>query len=220
MKYSTTTAACVLSVAGSALAVPLLSLKLDVGNNMTAADLAEKIAVVAPMSTSCSSQFPECVNNTAMAPHFLNAFNLYEITEPGQIAGVLALTAFESGDYKYKHNTNPDHHGQGTSNQQMAEWNYKYAKSIPELKSEVAKQDPGTSDAQKDAILNLVVPDEYNFGTGPWFLKNQCSPAVLTALARGDDAGFQEYMGCVGTTMTEERQAYWNRAKSAFGLNK
>ncbi|KAI0594541.1 hypothetical protein F4775DRAFT_596191 [Biscogniauxia sp. FL1348] len=216
MKFSTTTAACVLSVTGSALAAPLLS--LDVSVNLTADDLAAKIALIAPSSVSCSAQFPECRNNTEVAPHFLDALKLYEIEAPGQIAGILALTAFESGNYQYKHNSNPDHHGQGTSNQQMADYNVKYAQSFPELKPQVDALSPVDTPDKQDQVLNLVVPDKYNFGSGPWFLKTQCAASVLTALAAGNDAGMNTYMGCVGASMTEDRNEYWTRAKAAFNL--
>ncbi|KAI1503142.1 hypothetical protein F5X99DRAFT_116854 [Biscogniauxia marginata] len=212
MKSSIATSAGIFCLVGNTLATPIRA------RNISVTDLANKIAQIATGSETCSPGFDECRNATQIAPHFLDALNLYELQAPGQIAGIIALTAFESLNYVYKHNQNPDHHGQGTSNQQMAEFNIKYAQSFPELKPEVDALSPIDTPDKKDQVLNLVVDDKYNFGSGPWFLKTQCDASVLTALEAGNDAGMDTYMACVGVTMTAERTAYWTRAKTAFGL--
>lgn len=95
---------------------------------------------------------------------------------------------------------------------QMVNYNQEYASSIPELQPKVA----GASD---NDVLALVTPDEYNFGSGPWFLATQCSDSVRQALQAGTDDGFRAYMACVGVTAGDDRLAYWTRAKAAFGLS-
>ena len=94
---------------------------------------------------------------------------------------------------------------------QMISYNQKYASSIPELAGKVA----GASD---DDVLALVTPDKYNFGSGPWFLTTQCTDDQRKQLQAGTDAGFSAYMSCIGVEATDERLAYWKRAKTAFGL--
>ena len=57
----------------------------------------------------------------------------------------------------------------------------------------------------------------YDFGSGAWFLKTQCSPEIQTGLAGGSLAGWQAYItGCVQTQANPERQAYWQRAMDAL----
>lgn len=94
---------------------------------------------------------------------------------------------------------------------QMVSFNREYASSIPELAGKVA----GASD---DAVLALVTPDEYNFGSAPWFLTTKCTDDQRKQLQAGTDAGFQAYMACVGVEAGEDRLAYWARAKEAFNL--
>lgn len=217
MKYSATISTG-LALAGFASAAPA-SLKARAETNVT----AEAIASIAPASISCAAGNTQCRTNTQVVGPFNEAFEKYQLTAPGQKAAVLALTAFESLDYAYKKNLNPENHGQGTSNMQMYTFNREYAESIPELKDQLATIGGDaysvTAD-QKDAVLNLVMDDNYNFGSGAWYLTTKC-PDVVTALASGSDldTAFTNYMvTCVGTTMTDARQAYWTRAKTAFGL--
>ncbi|KAG5973889.1 hypothetical protein E4U55_000193 [Claviceps digitariae] len=139
------------------------------------------------------------------------------------MAAVIALMAFESVDFQYKHNLYPGRPGQGTANMQMPNYNLLYAKQIPALRDQATCQFPfPTTDGQSpqtlQAILALVTPDEHNFGSGPWFLMSQCGGEVRDALARDVDDGFGLYMRCVGVEVTHERRAYLERAKKAFGL--
>ncbi|RWA12495.1 hypothetical protein EKO27_g2603 [Xylaria grammica] len=132
---------------------------------------------------------------------------------------VLSLTAYESADYKYKHNVYSRPPGQGTSNLQMLNFNIEYANSIPELKDKVAALGTIGDDPKKaNDLLALVTPDQYNFGSGPWFLTTHCTKEVVDGLASGTDASWEAYMQCVGVTNTDDRKAYWTRAKTAFGL--
>lgn len=89
-----------------------------------------------------------------------------------------------------------------------------YAGSIPELATGLA-----AAGGDVDKVLGLVTADDgYNFGAAPWWLVNKCEKGVVDGLVGGTDEAFGAYMGCVGVSATEDRLAYWNRAKTAFGL--
>jgi hypothetical protein len=208
MKFSIAASAG-LALAGSAIASPLRT-----RGAKTAADI---IGEIAPGSLSCS-ETTECRTNVQAAPFLINAMSTYKLQSAGQIAAVLALTAFESVDYKYKHNVSPGRPGQGTSNLQMINFNIEYANSIPALKDKVAALGSIDSDDKKNQLLALVTVDEYNFGSGPWYLTTKCDKDVVSGLTAATDEAFAAYMGCVGVTVTDDRKAYWTRAKKAFGL--
>ncbi|KAI1298827.1 hypothetical protein F5Y03DRAFT_367159 [Xylaria venustula] len=216
MKYFTAISAG-LALAGLTAAAPLELLQ----KKSAVKSAAELIGEVAPNSLSCSGavSVADCRTNMAVAQPFIDAFQKYKLEYNGQIAAVLALTAFETTDYKYKHNVSPGRPGQGTSNMQMINYNIEYANSIPELKDKVAALGTIDTDAKKNSLLALVTDDKYNYGSGPWFLTTQC-PKVVDQFAPGNDmdAAFNAYMACVGVTATPDRLAYWTRAKTAFYL--
>lgn len=211
MKYQAATAAGLL-LAGQALAVPLKA-----RDEPSAASIVLQIA---PDSKTCADT-TECRTADAAGPLLADACAKYGLDSAGQIAAVLALTALESVQYKYKHNVSPGRPGQGTSNMQMYSFNLEYAMSIPELKDQASQYSADeTSPDKQNALLALVQDDKYNFGSGPWFLSTKC-PDAKDALSAGKDldAGFQTYMTCVGVTIDSERQAFWDRAKAAFNLS-
>ncbi|KAI1196060.1 hypothetical protein F5X97DRAFT_306334 [Nemania serpens] len=208
MKFSITLSAG-LALAGLSTAAPLTA--------RDAKTAAQIIGEISPNSLTCADA-AECRTNVQVAPFFVKAMSQYGLGNPGAIAAVLALTAFESVDYKYKHNINPGRPGQGTSNMQMIDFNVEYAQSIPELKEKVAAIGAASTPEAQNKILALVTDDQYNFGSGPWFLKNKCTPEVVAGLEKGTDAAFAAYMACVGVEVNEQRSAYWTRAKTAFGL--
>ncbi|KAJ9157611.1 hypothetical protein NKR23_g148 [Pleurostoma richardsiae] len=175
---------------------------------------ATLIKAVMPTSDSCSgAQFPdECRTADQASQYIIDAMAKYKLYTYGEIAAVLSLIGYESVDMKFKHNVSPGRAGQGTSNMQMSSLNIEYAKSITELATEAATAD-------ENSILALVTPDQYNFGSGPWFLTEKCSD-TQAELKKGTDAGWEAYMTCVGVDATDsERLAYWTRAKEAFGLS-
>ncbi|KAI0815466.1 hypothetical protein GGR55DRAFT_347328 [Xylaria sp. FL0064] len=211
MKFSTAISTGI-ALAGFVSAAPM---DLVARDGKSAAQL---IGEVSPNSmAACPQNNADCRTNEDAAGPFIKAFKDYGLMSAGQIAAVLALTAFESGDYRYKHNISPGRPGQGTSNMQMIDYNVKYANSIPELKDKVAALGNLDSDAKKNQLLALVTDDAYNFGSGPWFLTTQCKD-VVPQLAAGTDDAFAAYMQCVGVEVSADRQAYWTRAKTAFGL--
>ncbi|KAI1172403.1 hypothetical protein F4777DRAFT_590583 [Nemania sp. FL0916] len=208
MKFSSTLSAG-LALAGMAVAAPL-----EVRDGKSAAQI---IGEIAPNSLTCADA-SECRTNVQAAPFLIDAMSKYGLKSSGQIAAVLSLTAFESVDYKYKHNISPGRPGQGTSNMQMIDFNVEYAQSIDELKTQVGAIGSTATDDAKNKVLALVTDDKYNFGSGPWFLTTKCPPDVVSGLTAGTDAAFNAYMSCVGVTVTPDRMAYWTRAKAAFGL--
>ena len=83
-----------------------------------AAQAADQILQIAPKSSTCEgAPAPdECATNVQAAPFLISAMSKYEIYSVPEIAAVLSVIAFESGDFKY--NTNhfpaPGRPGQGT----------------------------------------------------------------------------------------------------------
>jgi len=203
--------------AGLALATPTAAIPLA-SRDDGPGSAASIIAKISPASVSCA-EHEQCRTNVEVAQPFIDAFNKYGFWTYGQIAAVLSLTAYESADFKYKHNISPGRPGQGTSNMQMIDFNRKYAASFPELADSLKEiGDPGNDDNKKNQILALVTDDKYNFGSGPWFLKTQCPEDVQENLKKGTDDAWNAYMSCVGVVPDEGRTAYWSRAKAAFGL--
>ncbi|KAH6966960.1 heme peroxidase [Fusarium venenatum] len=154
------------------------------------------------------------------APFLINAFKDYDIYDPKMMAAVLALMAFESGDFQYKRNQVPGRPGQGTANMQMANFNLLYAKAIPELapKFEGVDSVEGMSDDDLNKLLDAVTVDKYNFASGAWFLATQCKQDVKDAFKKDADEGFKVYIEeCVGTEV-EPRLEVFGVAKEAFGL--
>jgi hypothetical protein len=181
---------------------------------------AEIIKHIAPDSASCADKSDECRTAEQAAPFIFRSFCQYGIQHPNQIAAVISLMALESGEFAYKRNAFPGRPGQGTANMQMPPFNLKYAKSLEDVRDEVADIDStdGLPDAELDRILDLVVVDEHNFGSGAWFIRSECPQSVLDALEADIDTGFEEYMACVGVEVDEGRLAYLTKAKEAFDL--
>jgi hypothetical protein len=185
-------------------------------------DMTAIIKDIAPNSENCQSG-GECRTAEQAAPFIENALKKYQITHPQVQAAVIALMAFESVEFAYKHNVTPGRPGQGTANMQMATYNLMYANSIPAVKTKVTQAGYTTVDTMTDDQLNEVLGwvnvDEYNFGTGPWYLTTQCPATIRDALIADIDTGFATYMSeCVGVEVTTERTAYLTAAKEAFGL--
>jgi hypothetical protein len=189
-----------------------------------AASAASQILQISSGSATCAgAPAPdECRTADQAAPFLISAMIKYSIYSPGEIAAVLSLIVFETADLKYAKNHFPGRAGQGTRNMQMANFNLQYARSIPELADKANAITTGGTDGlspdQLNAILNLVLPDQYSFASAAWFLTSQCGPTVRAELEAATDAGYKGYMVCVGTEATADRMAYWARAKAAFGL--
>lgn len=123
--------------------------------------------------------------------------------------------AFESDDFKYNKNHFPGVAGQGTRNMQSPSFNKKYASSLPDLKDKL----PAVSNSPADLLDLLRNDSATDFGSGAWFLTTQCSKEVRSALADGSETGWQRFISdCVGTSVTDERKVYWERAVEAIGV--
>ena len=91
----------------------------------------------------------------------------------------------------------------------MGNYNVQYANSIDELKAK---------NPTESTVLDMVIADEYNFGSGPWFYSTQC-PAAKAANGGQPDTWWTAYMSCVGVNEGEEgRKPLWESAKKAFGI--
>lgn len=109
-------------------------------------------------------------------------------------------------------------------NMQSAAMNLLYASSIPALSSSLHAVTGGTNSAQSLSAVQrndvrglLTANDTYDFGSGAWFLTTQCPQSVRSALHEVGQAGWEEYItGCIGTTATDGRIAYWHSAMNAF----
>ncbi|KAI0490163.1 hypothetical protein F4859DRAFT_182478 [Xylaria cf. heliscus] len=220
MKFSTAVSVG-LGLAGITTAAPLTA-----RDGKSAADI---ILAIAPSSGTCAADKTECRTNQQVAPWMIKAMDQYGINTPAAIAAVLALTAFESVNYVFSTNQGGNL-GQGTSNMQMYKYNLLYAQSIPALSDKLnALGTPEAllvaSDKQTmNGVRDLVRADEYNFGSGPWFLTTQCTDpkattaSIISTLNSSPDDGFALYMACVGVGVTGPRNEYWTRAKQAFGI--
>ncbi|KXH67920.1 hypothetical protein CSAL01_10091 [Colletotrichum salicis] len=215
-------------LATASLAKPILPPRAD-DSNTTTLNATSIIAQTAPKSTSCDgvTSFPEeCATASHVASYLPQAFQKYNIYSKGEMAAVLSLMAFETGDFRYNRNhfPSPGRPGQGTRNLQMAGYNLMYALSIPELASKATEIAGGVTDGnsltddKKNQILDLVLPDDYTWGSAAWFLATQCDDDVKENLAAGTVKGFTLYMDCIGTSGTDDRVEYWSRAKGAFGV--
>jgi hypothetical protein len=193
-----------------------------------AGDSAEsQLEIIAPTSNTCAgAAFPdECETASQAAPPLITAMSKYKVYSPPEIAAVLSLIGYETGDFKYakNHFPAPGRPGQGTRSLMMPNFVLEYALSNPELVSKVqaittATTTDGLSDTQLNGILDLVLPDQYSWGSAVWFLTTKCA-SIRSTLQAGGLAGFQAYMGCVGAEATDDRLAYWKRANTAFGLS-
>ncbi|KAM0247604.1 hypothetical protein ACHAQJ_009796 [Trichoderma viride] len=175
---------------------------------------------IAPGAENCADT-TECRTAEQAAPFIAKSMSDYKIYTTPEMAAIVSLMAFESVDFKYKHNVSPGRPGQGTANMQMPNFNLLYAQSIDSIKDQVSQftSTDALSSDDLNHILSLVEPDEFNFASGAWFYSTQCDSSVKEALWANVDTGFQKYMECVGTPVTDDRLAYFTRAKQAFGLN-
>ncbi|RFU73104.1 hypothetical protein TARUN_9146 [Trichoderma arundinaceum] len=195
----------------------VLSLATLAAAQLPAAAIVKKIA---PGAENCADT-TECRTAEQAAPFIAQSMFDYKVFTTPEMAAIISLMAFESVDFKFKHNVSPGRPGQGTANMQMANFNLLYAQSIDSIKDQVSQftTTDGLSTDDLNHILSLVQPDEFNFASGAWFYTTQCDSSVKEALWADVDTGFQKYMECVGVQVTDDRLAYFNRAKEAFGLN-
>ncbi|KAJ5921497.1 hypothetical protein N7466_009823 [Penicillium verhagenii] len=176
-----------------------------------------QIIDIAPTSKTCDNPPAEgeCATAEQAAKFASQSFDDYQVTSKAEQAAVISIMAFESGDFKYNKNHFPGTPGQGTRNMQSPAYNKKYADSISALKDQI----PAVENSPADLLDLLRDNETYDFGSGAWFLTTQCSKDVRTALQAGDENGWQRYISeCVGTSVTDDRKAYWQRAVKTLGV--
>ena len=183
---------------------------------------AQGLQSIAPTSNTCAGakQPSECQTAAQALAPLLASFQTYGINDPATQAAVLSTAAFESGDFKFAHHYFPSKvPGQGTRNMQSKAFNDKYAQSIaagnPAFKQKLA----GVSASDPDAVVSLLVSyKDYDFGSAAWFLTSQCDKSVVQGLQQAGDKSFAAYLGCIGTSPSSDRTAYYNRALAALGV--
>ncbi|TPX17395.1 uncharacterized protein E0L32_003038 [Thyridium curvatum] len=229
MLFHTLAPLALLLLSGGSLAAAAPAASPAAGGSSPAAKIIEQIM---PKSASCDGApaaggGADCRTAAQAADFFVAGFQRWSVYAPAQIAAVLAVSALESDELRYKHNVSPGRPGQGTSNMQMIHYNLLYARAVPELRPKADAIAGGAAAAgeslpadKADAVLALVTPDEYNFASGAWFLATQCSADVRSQLATGSDAGWAAYMGCIGVPADDPaRVKYWTAAKAAFNIS-
>ena len=174
----------------------------------------DQILAAAPKSASCDNApaAGECRTNEQAADPIQNSFRAYNIASPGEQAAVLSIMAFESGDFKYDTPINKEP-GKGTRNMQSAEFNAKFAASIPGMGEKVSQ-----CSGDSGCVLKILTSNDYfDFASGAWFLATQCDPQIRAGLAKGDQEDWEKYItGCVHTTVTDDRVAGWQLAIKAL----
>lgn len=199
------------------LALPALAAPLPTA-------LAQLLSIAPTSSTCDSAPFPdECRTAAQAGPYLISAMIANSIYSPPELAALLALIAYESGEFKYSHNHFPGRPGQGTRNMQMPNFNLAYALSLDKTKAQAAaiasgREADALSDDEKNQVLALVEGDEFGWGSVAWFYNTECAADVHTAVQAGGKTGWAAYLGCVGVEESADRDAYWERATAAFGL--
>lgn len=176
-----------------------------------------QILAIAPSSNTCDNPPAkgECATAKTAAKYTAQSFDTYGVTSKAEQAAVISLMAFESDEFKYNKNHFPGVPGQGTRNMQSPSYNKKYAASLPALKSEL----PKVSNSPAELLDLLRNNEAYDFGSGAWFLTTQCSKEVRKQLQSGSESGWSRYISdCVGTSVTDERKQYWEKAVKALGV--
>lgn len=98
---------------------------------------------------------------------------------------------------------------------QSAAFNLKYAQSIAELAPQLAAAQKAGAENVTDLLISY---SDYDFGSASWFLTSQCSPSVVDGLSKAGTAAFNAYLGCIGTSPSDDRTGYYTNALKAFGV--
>lgn len=193
------------------------------------ATAVSKLLHIASNSITCenATRPSECRTATQAAPFLISSMQAWNITHSREISALLSVIAFNTDSFKF--NTGK-FAGQGTRNMQRGRWNLAYAQTFPELAAplkkitganftDTAQSQKALSDAQYSAIVKLVLPDKFSWGSAAWFLTSQCEN-TRQGLRESHDphAAYSTYLKCIGTEMSEERMVFWVAANEAFGL--
>jgi LysM repeat protein len=185
----------------------------------------QAIIAVSPNAASCAGQ-ASCRTADQAAPLINQAFAKFGIDSKGEKAALLSLMAFETGGFVFDTNQFPGRPGQGTRNMMLFPFILKYALETPEVAPKVAQVAPGlTASSNPDtvapdtmnAVRALVLQDDLSFASASWFLKTKCDGRFSSDLKSGTQAAYESYLtGCIGTTVTPERIAGFQKAIAAL----
>jgi len=185
----------------------------------------QAIIAVSPNAASCAGQ-ASCRTADQAAPLINQAFAKFGIDSKGEKAALLSLMAFETGGFVFDTNQFPGRAGQGTRNMMLFPFMIKYALETPEVAPQVAQVAPGltatsnpdaVAPAVQNAVRALVLRDDLSFASASWFLKTKCAASFSSDLKSGTQASYESYLtGCIGTTVTPERIAGFQKAIAAL----
>jgi len=187
----------------------------------------QAIIAVAPNSAACApGGEASCRTADQSAPLINQSFAKFGIDSKGEKAALLSLMAFETGGFVFDINKFPGRPGQGTRNLMFFPFILKYALETPDVAPQVSQIAPGlTADSNTDAVapdtMNairaLVLRDDLSFASAAWFLKTKCAGSFSSDLKSGTQASYESYLtGCIGTTVTPERIAGFQKAIAAL----
>ena len=183
----------------------------------------EQIGNICPQSKSCDrAKDDECATAKNAAKFINMSFDQYQIKSPNVAAALIATMCKESGDFKLAHNVfpAPGRPGQGTRNMQSPDFNKKYLKSILD-DTKIEKSDDFKNKAKAagdDVGKVLEVLNTYgslDFGSAAWFLSTECK-GQIAGLEKGDEAGWDAYVTCVGASAGDGRKEIWKKAIEAL----
>lgn len=193
------------------------------------------LLIIAPSSRSCknatnTTKPQQCSTAGHAAPFILKALTDYNVTEPAEIAAVLAVMAKMSEEFKY--NIGPDP-GMGTRMMLDAYQNLYYVHSLPEFNQTLtAIIGPNVTgwdshgfllknftDHQMNQTRDLVLPDAYSWASGFQQLTSLQCQDFRQSIVNDGDTGFNSYLSCSNAGYDDDVLFYWFRANQAFGLN-
>ena len=197
--------------------------------------LETALLIIAPSSRSCknatnTTKPQQCSTAGHAAPFILKALTDYNVTEPAEIAAVLAVMAKMSEEFKY--NIGPDP-GMGTRMMLDAYQNLYYVHSLPEFNQTLtAIIGPNVTgwdshgfllknftDHQMNQTRDLVLPDAYSWASGFQQLTSLQCQDFRQSIVNDGDTGFNSYLSCSNAGYDDDVLFYWFRANQAFGLN-
>ncbi|KAJ8516215.1 hypothetical protein ONZ45_g6451 [Pleurotus djamor] len=227
-RFTLTTLALASFSATTTFAAPICRQRTSSG--ITPAQLLQ----IAPDMATCDPaiDFPEeCRTAEQSAPFVNQGFADFNITTKGEKAAILSLMLFESGNFKFDINHFPGRAGQGTRNLMTFPFIHQYAVDTPSTSAQALSfgitdpEDPAISNATKNAVRELVLPDPLSFASGMWFYKASgpekigCTgnQTLVDGLQAETEQGWADYItNCIFTTVTEDRKEVWEKTLAAL----
>ena len=156
--------------------------------------LAAVISKVAPNSTSCDGASPklksQCATADQAAQPFLDSFKTYNISSVNEVAAILSLVAYETGELRYDYHEFPAPTPGACTRSIFGEVSYTaaYAASIPALAANatlIQGAKAGDNSSLDAVCAALTSNPDWDFGAPSWFLSNVCPAYIQAALRTG-----------------------------------